>query len=72
VNRGVLREGAIADLVLFDPATVADRANAKQPDRISNGILGVWVAGQQVYNSGTVTEARPGRIIRSSRAPSEQ
>jgi N-acyl-D-amino-acid deacylase len=72
VNRGVLREGAIADLVLFDPATVTDRATAKQPDRISSGILGVWVAGQRVYNSGTVTEARPGRIIRSSRAPSEQ
>jgi N-acyl-D-amino-acid deacylase len=66
-NRGILREGAIADLVLFDPATVADRATAEQPDLLSTGIIGVWVAGQQVFDGKKSTAARPGQVIRSGR-----
>jgi N-acyl-D-amino-acid deacylase len=63
-ERGVIREGAIADLVLFDPATVADRATPDAPDLLSTGILGVWVAGQKVYDNGAVTDARPGQVIK--------
>ncbi|HZW58802.1 MAG TPA: amidohydrolase family protein, partial [Woeseiaceae bacterium] len=63
-DRGVIRAGAIADLVLFDPASVTDRATPQQPERLSRGIDGVWVAGQRVYADGAATGARPGRIIR--------
>ncbi|MCI0517877.1 MAG: D-aminoacylase [Woeseiaceae bacterium] len=63
-ERGVIREGAIADLVLFDPATVADRSTPDAPDLLSAGILSVWVAGEKVYDNGAVTDARPGRVIR--------
>ena len=63
-ERGVIREGAIADLVLFDPATVGDRATPEAPELLSTGILGVWVAGQKVYDSGAVTDARPGQVIK--------
>lgn len=62
-ERGVIREGAVADLVLFDPATVGDRATPDAPDLLSTGILGVWVAGQKVFDNGVVTDARPGQVI---------
>jgi N-acyl-D-amino-acid deacylase len=63
-ERGVIREGAIADLVLFDPATVGDRATPDAPDLLSTGILGVWVAGEKVYDNGAVTDARSGQVIK--------
>lgn len=63
-DRGVIRAGAFADLVLFDPATVRDNATAQAPDRLSDGIISVWVAGERVYADGKVTEARPGKIVR--------
>ena len=63
-ERGIIREGAMADLVLFDPATVGDRATADQPNLLSTGIAGVWVAGVQVYENGVVKDARPGRVIK--------
>ncbi len=63
-DRGVIRAGAIADLVLFDAATVGDRATPKAPDLVSTGILSVWVAGKKVYDNGVVTDARPGKIIK--------
>jgi N-acyl-D-amino-acid deacylase len=64
-DRGVIREGAIADLVLFDPATVGDRATADAPDLLSTGIVSVWVAGQRVYDNGAITDVRPGQVIRA-------
>jgi N-acyl-D-aspartate/D-glutamate deacylase len=64
-DRGVIREGAIADLVLFDPATVGDRATADAPDLLATGIVSVWVAGQRVYDNGAATDARPGQVIRA-------
>ena len=63
-GRGVIREGAVADLVLFDPATVSDQATPDAPDRLSTGIDSVWVAGQRVYVNDAVTDARPGQVIR--------
>jgi N-acyl-D-amino-acid deacylase len=63
-DRGVIRAGAYADLVLFDPATVRDNATAQAPDRLSDGIIAVWVAGEAVYKNDKVTDARPGQIIR--------
>ncbi|HEX7185590.1 MAG TPA: D-aminoacylase, partial [Thermoanaerobaculia bacterium] len=63
-DRGVIREGAYADLVLFDPAAVADRATPKAPHLPSAGIVGVWVNGAQVYSQGKATGALPGRVLR--------
>ena len=64
-ERGVLRQGAVADLVLFDPDTVADHADFDDPHAPSTGILGVWVAGVQVWDGHAVVEgAHPGRVLR--------
>jgi len=63
-DRGVIREGAFADLVLFDPATVADRSTPQEPHLAAAGILGVWVNGVQVYDQGKATGALPGRVLR--------
>lgn len=63
-DRGTIRKGAVADLVLFDPATVIDRATPDAPDTLSSGIISVWVAGTQVFANGEVTGERPGQIIR--------
>ena len=64
-NRGYLREGWAADLVLFDPETVVDRATPESPLSLADGIIAVWVAGEQVYDRGSVTDARPGRYLRN-------
>ena len=61
-----IRRGAIADLVLFDPDTVIDRATPLAPDAISDGITLVWVAGDLVFADDRVTVNRPGRVIRRS------
>lgn len=63
-NRGVIRAGAMADLVLFDPDTVLDRATPERPARLSTGIHSVWVSGQPVFQGGESTGARPGTVIR--------
>jgi N-acyl-D-amino-acid deacylase len=63
-DRGRIAPGMFADLVLFDPATVIDRATPQQPHLTSVGITRVWVNGQEVFANGTTTGARPGRTIR--------
>jgi N-acyl-D-amino-acid deacylase len=63
-DRGRSAPGMFADLVLFDPATVADRATPREPHLTSVGISRVWVNGLEVYANGTPTGARPGHIIR--------
>lgn len=63
-HRGVIREGAAADLVLFDPATVTDHADFERPQLPSTGIRGVWVAGEQVWDGASVVpEVYPGRVL---------
>lgn len=63
-DRGVLREGMFADLVVFDPATVGDRATYEEPHQLSVGIREVLVNGVPVVRGGRHTGARPGRIVR--------
>lgn len=63
-DRGVIRPGAFADLVLFDPATVADRSTFEDPKALSVGIERVWVNGVPVWQDGQATGARPGRGIK--------
>jgi len=62
-DRGILKEGAIADLVLFDPATVVDRSTFEKPQELPVGIEKVFVGGQLVWDSGKATGARPGAVI---------
>jgi N-acyl-D-aspartate/D-glutamate deacylase len=54
----------IADLVVFHPATVIDRATFEQPNRYSTGIRHVFVNGTAVLADGAITQARPGRALR--------
>ena len=61
---GAIRPGAFADLVLFDPATVADRSTFEDPRALSVGIERVWVNGVPVWQDGKATDARPGRGVK--------
>ncbi len=63
-DRGLLREGFCADVVIFDPETVADRATFEKSHCLSTGIRDVWVNGIRVLNDGKHTGAKPGRIVR--------
>ena len=63
-RRGTVRPGQFADLVLFDPAGVLDRATPADPHAVSVGIERVWVAGREVFHAGRTTGAHPGRVLR--------
>jgi N-acyl-D-amino-acid deacylase len=62
-DRGLLCEGFKADVVVFDPATVGDRATFADSHRLSTGIRDVWVNGARVLKCGEHTGAKPGRIV---------
>ncbi len=63
-DRGVLREGMFADIVVFDPETVADHATFEEPHQLSTGVREVFVNGVAVVRNGTHTGATPGRVVR--------
>jgi dihydroorotase/N-acyl-D-amino-acid deacylase len=63
-DRGLVRQGALADLVVFDPATIQDRATFEQPRQYATGVHFVLVNGQLVVDRGELTAARPGRALR--------
>ena len=63
-RRGVLREGAFADVTIFDPETVTDRGTFTEPCRTPPGILYVLVNGRPVIENGKHTGALPGRMLR--------
>ncbi|HUZ63102.1 MAG TPA: D-aminoacylase [Acetobacteraceae bacterium] len=67
-DRGVIRPGAYADLVLFDPVTVRDAATFDAPIMPADGIEETWVNGQSAYVFGAgATEARAGRLVSRNR-----
>ncbi|MFJ1301929.1 amidohydrolase family protein [Pseudomonadota bacterium AL_CKDN230030165-1A_HGKHYDSX7] len=66
-DRGHIREGAWADLVLLDAATVADRATFAQPVQPASGIVQVWTNGVAVWREGRATGERPGQVLRRQR-----
>lgn len=68
-DRGLIREGMVADLVLFDPDSVIDHATPQEPELLATGITTVWVGGEAVYTDAAVTDARPGKVIRRNRNP---
>ena len=67
-DRGLVREGFWADLVMFDPARVEEKATFQKPHQYSEGFDLVLVNGQAVVEDGKVTGARPGQVLRH-RAP---
>lgn len=62
-DRGTLREGAFADIVVFDPKTVIDRATFAVPKTPGEGIDMTFVNGRLVWKNGAITGARPGRFL---------
>jgi N-acyl-D-amino-acid deacylase len=71
-DRGLLQEGLFADIVIFDPGKIADRATYEQPHQISAGVIDVFVNGTAVIRDGKHTGAMPGRIVRGPGYPGEQ
>jgi dihydroorotase/N-acyl-D-amino-acid deacylase len=66
-DRGVLKVGMWADVVVFDPATVRDKATFAQPHRLAEGMAWVLVNGVPVIAEGKATGARPGKVLRGAR-----
>ena len=62
-HRGLLQRGMFADVVIFDPQTIADRATFENPHQYSVGVRDVFVNGQQVLKNGEHTGAKPGRAL---------
>ncbi|HYI14293.1 MAG TPA: amidohydrolase family protein, partial [Thermomicrobiales bacterium] len=62
-DRGQLRAGMQADVVIFDPETVIDHSTFTEPHQLSTGIRDVWVNGGRVLEGGEHTGAMPGRIV---------
>jgi len=62
--RGLLRPGYFADVVVFDPQTVAAKATYENPHQYAAGIVDVFVNGVQVLRDGEHTGAKPGRVVR--------
>jgi N-acyl-D-aspartate/D-glutamate deacylase len=66
-DRGLLRAGMFADVVIFDPATITDRATYDRPHQLSEGVRHVFVNGVAVVSDGRHTGATPGRAVRKGR-----
>jgi dihydroorotase/N-acyl-D-amino-acid deacylase len=63
-DRGLLRPGMYADVVVFDPATIQEHSTYERPNQLSTGVVEVFVNGVEVIRDGRHTGARPGRIVR--------
>ena len=63
-RRGTLRAGSFADIVVFDPTAVQDRATFEQPQQYATGVRDVFVNGVQVLSNGEHTGAKPGQVVR--------
>jgi N-acyl-D-amino-acid deacylase len=63
-NRGELKTGNYADIIIFDPAKVKDNASFEKPHQYAEGMIHVWVNGKQVLRDGNHTGATPGRFVK--------
>lgn len=63
-KRGELKQGNYADIIIFDPARVNDKASFENPHQYAEGMLHVWVNGVQVLKEGQHTGATPGRFVK--------
>ena len=68
-DRGVLAEGAVADITIFDPATVKDMGTYTNPHQYPVGIPFVIVNGVPVVDAGAFTARRPGKVLRQAECP---
>ncbi len=66
-DRGVIKQGLWADIVVFDPATITDRATFDNPNQLSEGMQFVLVNGVPVISGGQMTNALPGQVLRHNR-----
>ncbi len=64
VDRGLIKAGMWADVVIFDPATVRDLATFENPNQLSEGMEYVLVNGVPIVDQGKMTGALPGRVVR--------
>jgi N-acyl-D-aspartate/D-glutamate deacylase len=62
-DRGILRPGMKADIVIFDPARVRDTATFDHPHQYAEGIVRVITNGQVIVENGAMTAARPGAVL---------
>jgi N-acyl-D-amino-acid deacylase len=62
-DRGMLRAGYFADVVIFDPHTVQDHATYERPHQLATGVDDVWVNGVQALRNGDATSAASGRVV---------
>lgn len=62
-DRGLLRQGYIADVIVFDPATIADKATYEHPEVLATGMKYVFINGTLAVNGGNYTGALPGRAL---------
>jgi N-acyl-D-amino-acid deacylase len=65
-DRGVLRAGALADVIVFDPATIRDEATYTAPTRLATGMRWVFVNGKAAVRDGAVAGVFAGRALRRS------
>ncbi len=65
-DRGLLRPGLVADVAVFDPATIADRSTFAKPMQYATGVHHVFVNGVQVLKDGEPTGAKPGRFVKGA------
>ena len=63
-ERGKLAPQFFADVVVFDPATIADKATYERPHQYAVGMRHVWVNGVRVLKDGEHTDLKPGRVVR--------
>jgi N-acyl-D-amino-acid deacylase len=63
-DRGELKAGFFADIAIFDPKTISDKATFDQPHQYSTGMVHVFVNGSQVLKNGEHTGAKPGQVVR--------
>jgi N-acyl-D-amino-acid deacylase len=66
-DRGVLRAGTFADVVVFDPATIADKSTFEKPHQYSVGVDYVFVNGRAAVDKGTFTDVRSGRVLKRTK-----
>jgi len=69
-NRGLIKRGFIADLVLFDPLTIQDQSTFEHPHQYATGVVYTWVNGYPVVREGRITGNTPGRVLQKKAASS--